>query len=271
MKIEDLNLSALKYFIDAVEFKSISKSAIANNVSRPAVSQAISRLELWYGKRLLMHIKKSFELTREGREFYVRAKKSFKDLHEGLSTKTPDSKSFKVGCSASLIDLVFPKIENILKKAEDPIIKIGKTDQLIKDLEDGSIHVAFVLDNGKANHLEKSEFKSGKFVCLSKSAKFQNHLITTESRPEVDSFLKFLLKNKTSFSSHITVESWSVGVQLAQLNLGCCLVPDYIKHSSLKLVETKKWNAAYSAVVVTRKDQILSPMEEEIFQNIIKN
>lgn len=50
MKIENLNLSALKYFLDTVETKSLTKAADLNHVSRPAISQAILRLEDWVGK-----------------------------------------------------------------------------------------------------------------------------------------------------------------------------------------------------------------------------
>src|SRR5580698_8300834 len=111
MKIEDLSLSALKYFIDAVRLESITLSAEKNHVSRPAVSQAILRLEQWHGKILLGHEKRNFALTQAGREFYFLAQKAFENLEQGLLSKEVSSRSLNVGCSTSLLDLVFPKIE----------------------------------------------------------------------------------------------------------------------------------------------------------------
>ncbi len=107
MKIEDLNLSALKYFLDAVELQSVTLSAAKNHVSRPAVSQAILRLEQWYGKELLIHEKRRFGLTNDGKLFYQAAKKNFEIFKTGFTGVVSDT-SLKIGCSASLIDLVFP-------------------------------------------------------------------------------------------------------------------------------------------------------------------
>jgi DNA-binding transcriptional LysR family regulator len=269
MKIEELSLAALKYYMDAVELKSVTQSAAVNNVSRPAVSQAILRLEQWYGKPLLVHEKRLFELTPAGQEFYLRARASFNDFKRGLSTKAEDSKSFKIGCSASLIELAFSKIEKSLKKAPEPIIKIGTTDQLLGYLEDRSIDIVLALDNGKRNKFKKHEFRTGKFRCLSKSGSLENHLITTESRPEVEAFQKYAAKNKIQFSSHIVVESWTVAAQLARFNLGCCLVPDFIETTSLKKVEIAGWNSTYVAAAYVREDQFLSGLEQETLQAIL--
>ncbi len=269
MKLEELSLAALKYYMDAVELKSITQSAQVNHVSRPAVSQAILRLEQWYGKPLLVHEKRLFELTPAGQEFYLRARASFNDFKRGLSHKVADSKSFRIGCSASLIELAFSKIEKSLKKAQEPFIKTGTTDQLLGYLEDRSIDIVLALDNEKKNKFKKHEFRTGKFRLLSKSGSRETHLITTEIRPEVESFLKYAAKNKIQFTSHIVVESWTVAAQLARFNLGCCLVPDFIEAKSLKKVETAGWNATYVAAAYVREDQTLSTLEQETLSTIL--
>jgi DNA-binding transcriptional LysR family regulator len=268
MKIEDLNLSALRYFIDAVELKSISQSALKNSVSRPAVSQAILRLGEWYGKRLLVHEKRNFELTRDGRDFYQRAKKSMAALELAILTKTDEVNTLKIGCSHSLMDLVLPQIDFAIKEASDPIVLIGKTDQLLNDLKEKKINMAFAIDHGKAASFKKSEFKSGEFVCLSRSGKFESRLITTETRPEVDSFLKYALKKRMRIESHIVVESWSVAIKLAQHNLGGCLVPDYMVSPPLKRIFLPQWRANYSAVLITSESVSLSSVEEKVLRKL---
>ena len=111
MKIEELNLSALKYFLDAVELNSITLSADKNHVSRPAVSQAIIRLGGWYGRSLLSHEKRNFELTDDGKEFYQIAKVNYTNLKDGFSRSVTIDNTLRVGCSASLVELIFPKLK----------------------------------------------------------------------------------------------------------------------------------------------------------------
>ncbi|MEK6773552.1 MAG: LysR family transcriptional regulator [Bdellovibrionota bacterium] len=268
MKIEELNLSSLKYFLDAVELESITMSAEKNHISRPAVSQAIVRLEQWYGRTLLRHKKRQFELTEEGKIFFRLAKQNFENLKLGfLQAQDPD-KSLKIGCSASLVDLVFPKIIGLINKSSRPVVKIGPTNQLLDMLDQKKIHIGFLIENQKISHLKSVEFHSGTFQIRSKSGKIGDTLITTEARSEVDSFLKFAFKKKLNFSRHLEVESWTVASRLAEMMNGACLVPDYLPAEKLRLVTMKGWTFPYKAQVITQKDSILSGLESELIQSI---
>ena len=84
MKIENLSLSAIKYFIDTVEAQSLSKAAEKNYVSRPAVSQSIRRLEEWAGKQFLGHSKRIFALTEDGQKFYRIAKTAYETFQKTI-------------------------------------------------------------------------------------------------------------------------------------------------------------------------------------------
>ena len=266
MKLAELNLSALKYFIDAVELDSISLSASKNHVSRPAVSQAILRLGHSYGKPLLLHEKRVFSLSDAGKDFYQKAKQIVANIEAQLSTKDTQAKSqtLKIGCSPSLIDIVFPKIDAHLRKAEAPIIQLGTTVQLLDHLNQGSIHLAFAVDSGQKSHFKSTAFRSGAFVALSPSVRFDKTLITTEERPETESFLRFVQKKRIVFQTHIQVESWTVAARLAQLNQGCCIVPDFVERSGLKAIKTPGWAAPYQVRVWSRKPYELSGLEQRI-------
>jgi DNA-binding transcriptional LysR family regulator len=61
-----IDLVALKYFFDCWRLKSMSAAAVANHVSRPAVSHALKRLERELGVGLVHHKRRCFELTEEG-------------------------------------------------------------------------------------------------------------------------------------------------------------------------------------------------------------
>lgn len=267
MKIEDLSLSALKYFLDAVELESITKSAEKNHVSRPAVSQAIVRLEEWYGKTLLIHEKRSFGLTEDGREFYRLAKQNFENLKKGFGQAQSTDKSLRIGCSGSLVDLVFPKIQRFINKSFQPIVKAGPTHQLLNSLDQEQIHIAFVIEIQKDFRFKAIDLHSGLFNLRSKSGKFTETLITTEKRPEVESLFRHVAKNKIEITQHLEVESWSVASRLAELMDATCLVPDYLAKGKLQDVKTKSWQFPYKAQAVIQKDSVLTQLEAELIQS----
>lgn len=268
MKIENLNLSALKYFIDSVELESMTLSAQKNHVSRPAVSQAISRLEDWYGKRLLVHEKRSFELTSDGKKFYRFSKKSFETLKLHFHEESEPDNSLRIGCSASLMDLVFPKIQPWLSKSHLPTIKVGPSYQLIDLLLKNQIRAAFLIDSKKDPRFDCIEFQSGKFELRSKSGKVNEILITTERKPEVESFLRFASAKKIRIEKHVEVESWTLAIRLAELMNGTCLVPDYIASAKLRKIDLKAWKFPYSAQLISQKEATLSSLESQLVQSI---
>jgi len=234
------------------------------------VSQAIFRLEQWYGRPLLEHEKRSFVLTVSGKEFYQKAKNSFEGLRLGLSAKELNSKSLKIGLSASLLELTFPKLKDHLKSADEPILKFGTTSQLMSHLANRAINIAIVVDNGEAHPFKSYKFHSGHFQILSKSGNFEACLITTEDRPELQAFKKFVLEKKIQFKSHLYVESWSVSTRLAQFGLGCCLVPDFISVQGLKNVRLNSWKFPYSARVLVRNSHELSPLEDKAMSSCLE-
>lgn len=270
MKIENLNLSALKFFLDAVELQSITLSADRNHVSRPAVSQAILRLEEWYGKKLLKHEKRLFALTDEGLSFYRKAKVNFDHLQAGLVEGHRPSDSLKIGCSASLIDLVFPKIQQQISKSHQPLIKIGSTPQLLQMLEQKKIHLAFLISTQEKSNLSSFEFQSGQFELRSKSGQLTEILIVTETRPEVEAFSRFFVKAKINFEKQIEVESWTVASRLAEMTNGTCLVPDYLPKGKLRSVATKIRKWTYSAQLLYHRESVLSELEIELIRKIMQ-
>ncbi|MCK6597768.1 MAG: LysR family transcriptional regulator [Bdellovibrionaceae bacterium] len=266
MKIEELNLSALKYFIDAVESESITISSEKNFVSRPAVSQAIIRLEHWYGKKLLKHEKRSFTLTEDGRQFYRLAKKNYQQLREGFINPLDNDKSLRIGCSASLIERVFPKSKKFIEQSENPCIRVGSTDLLLNLLEKREINVAFLIESQKISKFNVKTFHSGFFDLRSRNSKWSEVLITTESRPEVDSLLQFISKKQIPVSKHISVESWTAASRIAEMINGVALVPEYFPKNQLQSVKISSWNFPYRAILVYQKEFLLSKLEQNLIE-----
>jgi hypothetical protein len=266
MKIEELSLSALKYFIDAVELGSITQSAERNSVSRPAVSQAIVRLEEWYGKTFLVHEKRSFALTDAGKSFYRLAKQNFENLSRGFSKFHDIDRSLRIGCSGSLVDFVFPKIQSFVDRSAAPVIKIGSTPLLLSLLADEKINIAFLIENQPDSRFKTKDLKFGRFELRSKDGKLGKIIITTEKRLEVESFFRFMAKSRVDFLQHIEVESWTVANRMAELMEATCLVPDYLAKGKLNEVKTK-WSSTYKAQAVFLKNNVLTPLEASLIHN----
>ena len=160
--------------------------------------------------------------------------------------------------------MVYPKIEKFIKCADSTVIKFGTTDQLVDFLKSGAINIALAVDNKKHAQFKSYEFHRGDFQVLSKSGRFEDSLITTDDRPETDSFRRFAVKKKLHFQSHTQVEIWSLAARFAQLSSGCCIVPDFVHSPNLKLVKTPGWKASYSAAAFVRKAHELSSLETEM-------
>lgn len=266
MKYENLNLTALKYYIDAYENQSITQSALLNHVSRPAVSQAIIRLGEYYGQKLLKHEKKQFITTDAGKEFYKIGKEISLNISQSFQNKLQNSKyELRIGASISVLDFIFPRIESFISKSHNPIIKIGKTNDLIDLVSKDKISLAFVVDTGQNRHHNSVQIASGQFQIYSKNGKINNTLITTEARSEVKSFLKYCKSKDIQFKNKIQVESWSAAIKLSQLGFGCCLIPDFISNT---LVPNKSmnFNLPYSVLLLTKKEREMSLLELELFK-----
>lgn len=270
MKIQDLNLAGLKYFLDAVELKSVTLSAQKNNVSRSAISQSIRRLEHWCGYDLLTHDKRVFILTENGATFYKSAKLNYESFENGFVQKTNAEEILKIGCSASLVDIVFPIFSSGLDKINSPTIKIGTSQHLLSLLDNEEINLAFLIDTSKSRHHNYAEIYSDDFELRSKSGSLGNTLITTENRPEVESLFLFANKKKIKFKNHIVVESWTNSNRLAEIIESVCLVPAHLPKGKLKSISLKGWKHSYKAYAVSRKRSLLSSLEAKILLQLSK-
>lgn len=77
-----INLVHLKFFCDAVVYKSISEAAKMNYITQSAVSQAIHKLEIILGTPLVIHNRQKFQITDEGRIVFEQARHIFKAVQD---------------------------------------------------------------------------------------------------------------------------------------------------------------------------------------------
>lgn len=264
MKTEELNLYALKYFFDAVDSQSLTKSSEINFVTRSAISQAVGRLEAWAGQKLTTHEKKNFRLTPEGEVFYRRMRASYIAFKKAVESSADLKGAIRVGCSASLVDTVLLPALKKNRSHQNLHLITGTTSSLRSQWEEGEINLALYVGE---SHRYPNEVRigSGHFVLASPNGQMLPQIITTESRPEVREFHRLLSKEKgIEFN---VVESWSLAAKLAIELKCCCLVPDFFL-KNLKKVPLRGYNAKYETWILHKNREMLSENEILLLETI---
>ncbi len=97
-----MNIDQLKYFIAVAESMHLTSAADELNISEPAMSKAISRLEDEIGCKLFDRVGRNIQLSDSGEIFLPYAKSAVKELNDGLYEITLrnalDNNTVKIQC-----------------------------------------------------------------------------------------------------------------------------------------------------------------------------
>lgn len=267
MKLQNLNLSYLKFFIDTVESQSFTRAADLNAVSRPAISQGLSRLEEWYGQSLMLHKKREFKLTAAGESFYRVAKEAYQNFSKQINLEQASNQNIHIGCSASLAEPILGPTFKVLSSLQGLKVKTGSSAQLLRYLDDGEINLAVYVDSGIQTTYPTSEIRKGQFALYSPSGQIENLTLVTEDRPEVSALKSWLTKKRIT-TSLVTIESWSLALTIAQHTRCNVLIPDILAPQRLKKVSSPGYQAKYSVVVSHKPRAFLSTPENEFLEKL---
>lgn len=255
MHLSNINLYHLKYFQDVVRFRSFSKAAEANFVSRPAISKAMLRLEKNLGYELFEHQKKVVQLTSKGQKFTYSLEPILKQLDSAIMNQLSYEHLLKIGVSYSIFNsLIQSQLTSFLQSDESNKfdIQFGPSRQLIGLLSSKEIDFAILLDHQASKAFESHRVHSGRFILVSpKGRQKYKTLITTEDRPET-LLINHLYGDR--YSRHLKVASWSACTDLITANVGVGLIPDFLydKQSMKKL--SLKENIPYTVWAVWRPE-----------------
>ncbi len=261
--IENINLSFIKYFVDAVDLNGITESAEKNNVSRAAVSQALKRLQDILGYALTTRQKNHFEVTAEGKMFYLKAREILNSVHSILGQKIESKSVLRIGCSASLFEsFIAPALKQISSQTR---IKFGTSSAIKEFVQDKKVDLGIIIDDGMTESFEKHDIQTGNFILMGKKGSLNKGIIVTEDRPEVISLMKDLPKLKPAVSlGKIKVDSWSGCSSLAHQGLGACLVPDFFMNKKLQHFHAKTVRYPYKVISISRKGEFSVEVNELI-------
>jgi DNA-binding transcriptional LysR family regulator len=87
-------LRSITTFVRTVELGSLSKSALAQQISPQAASKALNQLEQYLGVRLFHRTTRSMSLTEEGQRFFEAAKPSLIGLQQALQAARHTKEDF---------------------------------------------------------------------------------------------------------------------------------------------------------------------------------
>ena len=146
-------------FLAVCRNMSFTKAADELSITQPAVSQHIKYLEDMYNTRLFSFNGKKMSITNEGRVLLNAATTMLHDsihLRETLSAIKGEKNKLSFGATLTVGEYIVPyHMDKIIEKfgAEDINIKIANTNELLEDINSGSVDFALV-----EGYFEKSEY-----------------------------------------------------------------------------------------------------------------
>jgi DNA-binding transcriptional LysR family regulator len=133
-------------FIKVVELLSFTKAADVLGLTQPAVSQHISRLEEYYGCKLISMNGRRISLTTEGETLYHYACQQKANEKHLIEILNQSRRHIKLGSTLSIADYYLPDL--LLANKKDPqhilSVTVGNTDNLLKQIVDGELDCALI-------------------------------------------------------------------------------------------------------------------------------
>jgi len=236
------NLYHLQYFITAARLGSVAMAAQTLNVSQPAVSQGIKKLEEVFECELLVHSKNRFKITSQGQYLLDKSSELFGVLDHLKShlhgMKDQVTGPLRIATSSSAAQSTLPAMITELSRKYPkvrPMLSIGTAQEIVSHVKSGRAELGIVIDDGSVRGVEVMLLHEGCFQCVvsaRSSATLKHEFIATQERPGAEELKKaYLKKFKKVASIKIEVENWEAIAEMASQGLGIGFVPDFIANS----------------------------------------
>lgn len=250
----NIDFELYRIFCTVANVSNITKASIELNISQPAISKSIKKLESELGGQLFVRTKRGVILTEEGKEFYKYIKQAIEYINNAENKFTDlinlESGCIKIGASATLTnEFLLPYLEEFHSKYPKIDIQITThlTSDLIAKLKAGLIDIMILNINEKdyGNDIEIIKCKKindcfvvgNKYKDLTKKELSLNELNNyplvlqakgSTTREFVDNLTK---KNGIELKPNIELASYSLVVQFTKIGLGIgYATKEYIKN-----------------------------------------
>ncbi len=157
-----MEIDQLRYFLGVAERQNFTKAANEMNISQPALSRSIQRLEDELGQPVFERKTRSVSLTETGKLLRARAQQVLSILEDTKAEITDDGESgcIRVGAIPTIAPYYLPKILQEFS-SEYPkanlIVQEKTTDELLKSCTQGEVDVAILALPIPVRYLEVQE------------------------------------------------------------------------------------------------------------------
>lgn len=228
----NINYELYRIFYEVAKYQNITKASNILNISQPAISKSIKNLETQLGGNLFIRTKRGVVLTEEGKEFYKYIEQAMIFIENGENKFNDlinlETGTIKIGINSTLTNYYLLPYLKVFKEKYPKIkieIKTNKTTNLLTDLKNGLIDIAFIITNKKdykeiaITHCKKihdclicnNQYKDllKKEISLKELSNYPLIFQTTESntRKHLDNILK---NNNISLKPSIELASFSL-------------------------------------------------------------
>lgn len=281
-----MQFDSLKYFYDAARLQSMTAAAELNHVSRPAISQAIKKLESDLQVQLLHHRKRGFELTAAGQRVQQTAGQVFDSVATLRSiavgaASTELSGSLRIGMARALttyrVDYALAELRlnhpNVL-----PRLRLHNSELLLDQLESRELDLAVIISDEMRAGLISETLSEGAFVLLRPKSLPPSKVCyaLSERRPETDALRReYQRRFQRDLPVFAEVPSWDTIWNW--IKKGHCggLVPDlFLERSTSKQSQVAtviKDVYPYRVNVYMRDSQKMNPVNLAMVERLRKS
>lgn len=293
-----MNLTALEYFREIVEVRSISKVAANRHISQSALSQNIHKLEDELGFLLLDRSNKGVEPTEAGRILFKYSgtmMRIYDKMKEELDSLQYSVENVRINGSLSLVDYSLPCVLYKVKKKHPSYnfeMRARSNMDSINDLINELTDLCFVTEEPCDDRLEFSRIGKERIVLV---ANTQSRIPDTIDVQDLQKHEMVLLDDDTlTISSFLKSKLKTVGVTIDKVpimfkvdsipaakssinnNLGICFLPymsvkKELYEKKYKIVEVSNFTLDYDIFCVTHKKCNRNRTVEDVYNYFVDN
>lgn len=277
-----MELRQLKYFLEVVKHKSITKASESLHISQPALSKMVKGLEDEIGMTLLLRSNKTHELTDGGAIVYEYAQKIIAQVDE-MTTTLQDMTNLtrgtiNIGIPPIIGSLYFPKViakfhqaypnvsinikeygaAKVVKSVEEGEFELGVA---VLPVENDDFHVFPLVKEAMKLIVNKSHPLSTKQKVLMKELAGEEFIFYSEEFALHEIMRKKFIHE--GFEPNIIFKSsqWDFMVEIVAANLGITILPESIcnriHNSFINIIDLEPLTL-WELAIITKKDRYLS-------------
>ena len=281
----DINFNLYKTFYDVATYGSISKAAVVNYTSQPAISRSIKTLEEQLNTKLFHRTKKGIELTEKGKELYFYVEQGYNSFltaeRSMLETNTLEKGKLSIGIPSHiatfyLFDAIdafhkdYPNIEiTIINKSTTKLMELLKSHEI--DFVIDSEPIKAVEKDMTIKHIKRIEnvFVANEnydITDINTVKDLENHplILPIKGTANRNKLEEYFIKNDCSINNILNIHTSEVIIGAIKRNLGIGyvikdLVTDELEKGTLKEIKLPNLPTVGISLVYVKDYMTISP------------